>query len=188
MWISLSFHLGHWFDSFSTVGLRNSLRANKKHEGGKKTFTCSFFSEKRESREGWVEFAWGGHDFPDWLLKGFSVSKEVETGLLFCWHESQGGVRPDYFPAVRLLHLLHRNWGCTAEFTSAVRCIKCGTVFEGCTDWLLLLYGAFNYCTDFEEGTALFIAVRSAIKVHRNWGKGYGLLVLYGLSFIGSNS
>ena len=91
------------------------------------------------------------------------MSKEVETGLLFCWHESQGGVRPDYFPAVRLLPLLHRNRGCTAEFTSAVRCIKCGTVFEGCTDWLLLLYGAFNYCTDFEEGTAFFIAVRSAI-------------------------
>ena len=116
------------------------------------------------------------------------MSKEVETGSVFCWHESQEGVRTAVWSAVRLLHLLHRNRGCTAEFASAVRCIKCGTVFEGCTDWLLLLYGAFNYCTNFEEGTALFIAVRSAIKVHRYRGKGYGLLVLYGLSFIGLNS
>ena len=52
----------------------------------------------------------------------------------------------------------------------AVRCIKFCTDFEGCTDWLFLLYGAFNTCTDFEEGTSEFIAIRAANKLHRYRG------------------
>ena len=95
-----------------------------------------------------------------------SVSKEVETAFIICWHESQ----EEYGLTVRLLHLLHSFRGCTACFTSAVRCIKFGTDFEGCTDCLFLLYGAFISCTDFEEGTAEFIVVRFANKLHRYRG------------------
>ena len=94
------------------------------------------------------------------------VSKEVETAFIICWNESQ----EEYGLTVRLLHLLHSFRGCTACFTSAVRCIKFGTDFEGCTDCLFLLYGAFISCIDFEEGTAEFIVVRSANKLHRYRG------------------
>ena len=113
-----------------------------------------------------------------------SVSKEVETAFIICWHESQ----EEYGLTVRLLHLLHSFRGCTAEFTSAVRCIKFGTDFEGCTDCLFLLYCAFNSCTDFEEGTVLFIAVQSVIKLHSYRGSvrpvGAVRTVIYWLGFL----
>ena len=52
------------------------------------------------------------------------MSKEVETGSVFCWHESQEGVRTAVRSAVRLLHFC--------------------TVFEGVRPSLLLPYGALN--------------------------------------------
>ena len=135
MWISLSFHLGHWFDSFSTVGLRNSPRANKKGWGRQRDFTCSFLGWRRESWER-GRVAWEGHDFPGLAAEEISVNKGGRDWFFFCWHESQEEVRPGYFSAVR-----------TASFI--------GTRIE---EYGLygLLYGALNFCTNFEECTVWF--------------------------------
>ena len=61
-------NLIHWIGSFSTVGLETHLGLNKKAEGGKKTFTFSFFHEKEErAKEKEVELGhW--HNFLEEIL------------------------------------------------------------------------------------------------------------------------
>ena len=111
MWFSLSINLIHWFDSFSTVGLRNSLRVNKKVEGGKRAFTYSFSEKERE-------FAEGGRVCWRSLRKIFAQkSRDINAQksrcfiFIYCWCFAQESreVRPAFI-APYGLHLMPRNW------------------------------------------------------------------------------
>ena len=74
-----------------------------------------------------------------------------------------------YFSAVRLLHLLarkSREYGLYCLLYCALNSAQISRVYG----LVILLYGAFISCTEFKEGTAELIAVRSANKLHRNRG------------------
>ena len=112
MWISLSFHLGHWFDSFSTVGLRNSLRVNKRVEGGKETSLFIFRRREELRRELSKQRSncWRRVRFQESLCTDFEElwghefrGTAREYGCIYCSTEIE--VRP---------HLLWLRFRCTA--------------------------------------------------------------------------
>ena len=156
MWISLSFHLGHWFDSFSTVGLRNSLRANKKGWGRQRDFTFHFQEKRRaEERAEQAEVE---------LLKEGTISGKFV-------HRFRGAVRARisrYGQGVRLHLLQHRNRGTAAFIVAQISLYGC-TIFEeryGCIYFLhknrgtAWVYGLYDSARVSRDCTASFNAVR----------------------------
>ena len=163
MWISLSFHLGHWFDSFSTVGLRNSLRANKKGWGRQRDFTFSFSGEEKSWGESWASrgrIAEGGYDFRKVCAQisrscegtnfevrpgstaAFIAAQKSRYGRIYCGsdfavrlHDFRGKVRL-HLKLYGCIYFLHKNRG---------------------TAWV---YGLYDSARVSRDCTASFNAVR----------------------------
>ena len=140
-----------------------------------------FSGEERESWEGWVEFAQGGHDFLDSLLKWFWWARRSRLLVLFAGTNPKKSTALLYgcfiyctvFEGVRHVLLLLYGALNLAQISRGVL-----TVYSCCMVHLflaqisrkvqlsLLLYGLLINCTDIEEVYGLSSAVRTVIYWH----------------------